>query len=288
METVVLPTAAEVGEFAALELAAVVAGRPAAVLGLATGDSPLGAYTALARRVARGELDLSGASGFALDEYVGLAPSDPRSYRSVIDRTVTTPLGMRAAAVHVPDGSADDLAAAADAYERAIAETGVDIQVLGIGSNGHIGFNEPGSPFATRTRVVALSRRTLLDNARFFASPDDVPTHALTQGIGTIMRAKRIVLLALGERKADAVQAAVEGPVTVDCPASVLQTHPDAVVIADEAAASRLTSQSVPGRPRRTPATIPASTHSAAATSWIRGNITATAANSRSVADGTK
>ncbi|WP_295119902.1 glucosamine-6-phosphate deaminase [uncultured Leifsonia sp.] len=240
MEVVVLPTSADVGRFAADEIAAVVAARPDAVLGLATGDSPLGAYTALAHRVRHGELDLSRAGGFALDEYVGLAPSDPRGYRAVIDRTVTAPLGMSPAAVHVPDGGAADLAAAADDYERAVTEAGVDVQVLGIGSNGHIGFNEPGSPFETSTRVVELSRRTRLDNARFFSSPDDVPTHALTQGLGTIMRAKRILLVALGERKAEAVRAAVEGPVSVACPASVLQTHPHAVLVLDTAAASRL------------------------------------------------
>jgi glucosamine-6-phosphate deaminase len=240
MRVVVLPTPAEVGEAAAAEIAAVVAERPDAVLGLATGDSPLGAYTALARRVERGELDLSRASGFALDEYVGLDPADPRSYRTVIDRTVTAPLRMRPAAVRVPDGAAADLAAAAEEYERAIEESGVDIQVLGIGANGHIGFNEPGSAFATHTRVVELSERTRRDNARFFPALADVPTHAVTQGLGTIMRARRIVLVALGERKAEAVRAAVEGPLSVECPASVLQTHPDTVLVLDEAAAARL------------------------------------------------
>lgn len=241
MEAVVLPTSDDVGQFAADEIAAVVAARPDAVLGLATGDSPLGAYSALAGRVERGELDLSRARGFALDEYVGLPRSDSRGYRAVIDRTVTAPLGMRSDAVHVPDGAAADLAAAAAAYERAVTEAGVDVQVLGIGSNGHIGFNEPGSPFGAPTRVVELSERTRLDNARFFAAPGDVPTHAITQGLGTIMRAKRILLVALGARKAEAVRAAVEGPVSVDCPASVLQTHPHAVLVLDEAAASRLT-----------------------------------------------
>ncbi|QNE35713.1 glucosamine-6-phosphate deaminase [Leifsonia shinshuensis] len=240
MRVVVLPTSAEVGEAAAAEIAAVVTERPDAVLGLATGDSPLGAYAALGRRVERDGLDLSRARGFALDEYVGLDPSDPQSYNAVIDRTVTTPLRMRAGAVRVPAGAAADLDAAADAYERAIEESGVDIQILGIGANGHIGFNEPGSAFTTRTRVVALSERTRLDNARFFATPSDVPTHALTQGLATIMRARRIVLVALGERKAEAVRAAVEGRPSAACPASVLQDHPDALLVVDEAAASRI------------------------------------------------
>lgn len=254
MRVVVLPTSTEVGDAAAAEIAAVATERPDAVLGLATGDSPLGAYAALARRVQRGELDLSRTRGFALDEYVGLDPADPQSYRSVIERTVTKALGMRPGAVCVPDGAAADLAAAADAYERDIEESGVDIQVLGIGANGHIGFNEPGSSFATRTRVVALRERTRQDNARFFATPAAVPTHALTQGLATIMRARRIVLVALGEGKAEAeaVRAAVEGPVSVDCPASVLQRHPEALLILDEAAASRIAGS--PSRVNRFPA----------------------------------
>lgn len=241
MDVVILPTAAEVGEVAADMIASVVARRPDAVLGLATGDSPLGAFAALARRVAAGELDMSRAGGFALDEYVGLPPTHPQSYHAVIDRTVTVPLRMTRDAVHVPDGAAADLDAAAAAYERAIGERGVDVQVLGIGANGHIGFNEPGSPFGSTTRVVTLSQRTRDDNARFFATRQDVPTRALTQGLGTIMRARRIVLVALGERKAAAVAAAVEGPVTVACPASVLQRHPHATFVLDRAAAARLT-----------------------------------------------
>jgi glucosamine-6-phosphate deaminase len=241
MDLVILPSAAEVGEAAAEVIAEVVRGRPDAVLGLATGDSPLGAFAALARRVEAGALDLSRASGYALDEYVGLPPTHPQSYHAVIDRTVTAPLRMARGAVHVPDGAAADLAAAAEAYERAIGARGVDVQVLGIGANGHIGFNEPGSPFGSRTRVVALSDRTRNDNARFFPAPADVPTHALTQGLRTIMRARRIVLVALGEQKAAAVAAAVEGPVTVGCPASVLQLHAQATFVLDEAAASRLT-----------------------------------------------
>ncbi|MGH1524330.1 glucosamine-6-phosphate deaminase [Leifsonia sp. L25] len=240
MRVVVLPTSTEVGEAAAAEIAAVVTERPGAVLGLATGDSPLGAYAALRRRVERGELDLSRTRGFALDEYVGLDPADPQSYRTVIDRTVTTPLRMRPGAVRVPDGAAADLDAAAEEYERAIEESEVDIQVLGIGANGHIGFNEPGSEFTTRTRVVALTERTRRDNARFFATAADVPTHALTQGLATIMQARRIILVALGERKAEAVKAAVEGRLSVECPASVLQRRPDALLVVDEAAASQL------------------------------------------------
>jgi glucosamine-6-phosphate deaminase len=143
--------------------------------------------------------------------------------------------------VHVPDGRADDLDAAADAYEAAIAAVGgVDLQLLGIGANGHIGFNEPTSSFASRTRVKTLAPRTRTDNARFFGSPDEVPVHCLTQGLGTILEARELLLVAQGETKAAAVAAAVEGPLTSMCPGSVLQLHPRATVVVDAAAAGRL------------------------------------------------
>jgi glucosamine-6-phosphate deaminase len=144
--------------------------------------------------------------------------------------------------VHVPDGGADDLEAAAEEYERALADAGgVDVQLLGIGGNGHIGFNEPTSSFGSRTRIKTLTARTRADNARFFASPDEVPLHCLTQGLGTILGARRLLLVAQGEGKAAAVAAAVEGPLTSMCPGSALQLHPRATVVVDEAAAARLT-----------------------------------------------
>jgi glucosamine-6-phosphate deaminase len=241
VEIVVLDSPDDVARIAADRIAAVVRRRPDAVLGLATGSSPLGAYAELARRVSAGELDLSRAHAFALDEYVGLPSGAPQSYRAVIDREVVRPLRMDPTRVHVPDGRAADLDSAAQAYEAAIAAAGgVDVQLLGIGANGHIGFNEPTSSFASRTRVKTLAPRTRADNARFFDSPDAVPVHCLTQGLGTILEARELLLVAQGSAKAAAVAAAVEGPVTSMCPGSALQLHPRATVVVDAAAAERL------------------------------------------------
>lgn len=243
MEIVICPNENIVGQVAA-GVVAQVARRvgPSIVLGVATGSSPLVLYRELARLVTAGEIDLSEASAFALDEYVGLPPGHPESYADVVRRTVTEPLGLDPARVHTPDGSAADLEAACEGYESAIVEAGgVDIQILGIGSNGHIGFNEPTSSFASRTRIKTLAPQTRLDNARFFDSIEQVPVHCLTQGLGTIMAADRVVLVAQGEAKAEAVAAMVEGPMTAMVPGSVLQAHPHATIVVDEAAASRLT-----------------------------------------------
>lgn len=242
MEVVIRADADEVGAAAADRIAALVRaiGR-APVLGVATGSSPLATYARLAGLVRQGSLDLTGASAFALDEYVGLPPGHPQRYASVVARTVTGPLGLSPARVHVPDGAATDLGAAADDYERLIAEAGgVDVQVLGVGTNGHLGFNEPSSSLVSRTRLKTLSERTRLDNARFFDDLADVPRYCLTQGIGTILDARHLVLVAHGQAKADAVAALVEGPVSAMCPASALQLHASATVVVDEAAASGL------------------------------------------------
>ncbi len=242
MEVIVRPTPDDVARVAADVVAGVVARRPAAVLGVATGSSPVGVYAELARRVEDGRLDLSGVTAFALDEYVGLPAGHPQAYAAVVARDVTGPLRLDPARVHVPDGGAADLEAAAEDYERAIADAGgVDLQLLGIGGNGHVGFNEPTSSFGSRTRIKTLTARTRADNARFFASPDEVPLHCLTQGLGTILGARRLLLVAQGEGKAAAVAAAVEGPLTSMCPGSALQLHPRATVVVDEAAAARLT-----------------------------------------------
>lgn len=242
MEVIICATAQEVGRVGAAAVARVAASvGPSVVLGVATGSSPLHCYADLARRVNEGSLDLSQASAFALDEYVGLPPGHPESYAEVIRQTVTEPLGLDPARVHVPDGFAEDLAAAGPAYEAAIqAAGGVDVQILGIGANGHIGFNEPTSSLASRTRIKTLTDRTRQDNARFFDSVDDVPRHCLTQGLGTIMDARSVVLLASGSSKATAVAAMIEGPVTAMYPSSVLQLHQRATVVIDEAAAAEL------------------------------------------------
>ncbi|ARC55849.1 Glucosamine-6-phosphate deaminase [Frondihabitans sp. 762G35] len=242
MEIIILPTPDEVGRVAASLIASVVRAKPDAVLGLATGSSPLGIYRSLAERVRAGELDLTGVSGFALDEYVGIPLEHPESYASVIARDVTGPLGLDPARVHVPDGRAADLEAATQRYDDDIAAAGgVDIQILGIGANGHIGFNEPTSSFASRTRIKTLAPETRRANARFFDDPDDVPTHCLTQGLGTILDARRVVLVAQGPDKARAVAAAVEGPLSALCPGSALQLHRHATIVVDEAAAAELT-----------------------------------------------
>ena len=241
MDVIIEADAAAVAERAADLIAAVIEGRSHPVIGVATGSSPLGTYDALAARVRDGRLDTGGVTAFALDEYVGLAPAHPESYRSVIRRTVTEPLRLAPDRVHVPDGSADDLEAACAEYERAIAAAGgIDVQLLGIGANGHIGFNEPTSSFASRTRVKTLAPRTLADNARFFDG-EQPPEHCLTQGLGTILDARRLVLVAQGAEKSDAVARMIEGPVASICPASALQLHPRATVVIDRAAAASLT-----------------------------------------------
>ncbi len=241
-EIVILPGSPQEAQAAAGELAAdliarVVRAKPDAVLGLATGSTPLPVWSALAQR----GLDWSRVRGFALDEYIGLPPGHPESYRAVITREVVDTLGLTPSLVRVPGDDGGSIATAGDRYEQAIAEAGgVDIQVLGIGRTGHIGFNEPGSSFASRTRVKTLTAATRADNARFFDSPDEVPLHCLTQGLGTILDARALVLLAFGEAKADAVAGAVEGPVSASLPGSAIQLHPEVTVILDEAAASKL------------------------------------------------
>ncbi|GAA1955384.1 glucosamine-6-phosphate deaminase [Microbacterium aquimaris] len=238
-EVIIVPDARDAGELVAEAIADLVAGRPDAVLGLATGSTPLPVYEAL--RARRSATDLSRMRGFALDEYVGLAPDHPESYRSVISREVVSPLGLDPDRVHVPDGSLSGIEHAGADYEAAIgAAGGVDLQLLGIGTDGHIGFNEPGSSFASLTRVKTLTEQTRRDNARFFDSIDEVPRHCITQGLGTILRARHLVLLAFGAGKAAAVAAAVEGPVTASLPGSAIQLHPHVTVVVDEPAAGRL------------------------------------------------
>lgn len=238
-EVVIVADAAAGGELVADEIARLVRANPDTVLGLATGSTPLAVYEALPSRLVG--VDVSRVRGFALDEYVGLDPAHEESYRSVITREVVEPLGLEPARVHVPDGSLEGIEHAGEKYERALADAGgIDLQLLGIGTDGHIGFNEPGSSFASLTRVKTLTRRTREDNARFFDSIDDVPRHCITQGLGTILRARHLVLLAFGKGKAEAVAGAVEGPVTASLPGSAIQLHPHATVVLDEAAASDL------------------------------------------------
>lgn len=241
MEVIILPSSKEIGALAADSIESLVRTKPNAVIGLATGSSPLPIYDELARRHDEDGLNFSEVSGFALDEYVGLPVGHYESYREVIRREFTNRVDVAPGNVHGPDGSSDDIAGACLAYEEAIAAAGgIDLQILGVGTNGHIGFNEPGSSLASRTRIKTLAEQTRQDNARFFDNIDQVPHHVVTQGLGTIMDARHVVLVAFGAGKADAVRDFVEGPVTASCPASVLQFHPRATIIVDEAAASKL------------------------------------------------
>lgn len=241
MEVVILPGTKQIGRLAADAIEALVRRKPSAVLGLATGSSPLPIYDELALRYERDGLDFSQAHGFALDEYVGLPGGHPQSYREVIRREFTNRVNIAPQNVHVPDGAAADIPEACQAYEDAIKELGgVDLQILGVGTDGHIGFNEPGSSLASRTRIKTLIEQTRRDNARFFNSIAEVPHHVITQGLGTIMDAKHVVLVATGAQKAQAVRDFVEGPVAAICAASILQFHPHATILIDEAAASSL------------------------------------------------
>lgn len=243
MEVVIVADRNEGGMVVGAAITQLVRHRPEAVLGLATGSTPLPVYHDLARRHAAGELSLASARAFLLDEYVGLPPDHPESYRAFIARELEAHVDFAPGAVQGPDTRAtgSDLVAACEDYESDIrAAGGVDLQLLGIGTDGHIGFNEPSSSLASRTRLKTLTDQTRQDNARFFASLDEVPRHVVTQGIGTILEARHLVLLAFGEAKAAAVAQAVEGPVAAIVPASALQLHPHATVIVDEPAAGSL------------------------------------------------
>jgi glucosamine-6-phosphate deaminase len=211
-------------------------------LGVATGGTPLGVYAELAHRSRSGALNLSDALVIALDEYVGLSGEHPRSYARYVREVIAGPLGIPGDSVLTPDGVAGDPNVEATKLDRRIADIGgVDVQIVGLGGNGHIGFNEPGSSFDSTTRVVELDEQTRADNARFFDGDiDNVPRRAITQGLATIMRARSILLLALGEHKATPLSAAVHGPVTTQVPASLLQRHPDVTVVADHFAAALL------------------------------------------------
>lgn len=230
-------------DFATVGADAVLSGLTGAgaCLGVATGGTPLRLYRELAHRTECGAIDLSSVSVVALDEYVGLSSSDPRSYASYVHGCIAGPLRIDPAATFVPDGAAADPDAEAREYEATIVGLGgVDVQIAGLGTNGHLAFNEPGTPIDGPCHVVTLSERTRRDNARYFDRRGDVPLRAITQGLGTIRRARSIVLLASGAHKGPALAAALHGPVTTDVPASVLQTHPNVTVVADRAAAALL------------------------------------------------
>lgn len=249
-EIIIVKDQNEAGKIYARHVADLITAKPDAVLGLATGSSPLAAYNALAEIVAAESIDMSRVRGFALDEYIGLPLDHPASYHRTIHETVVEPLGLNPEYVHVPGDllngaplqDAAHAVAAGNAYDAAIEQAGgIDVQILGIGADGHVGFNEPGSSLGSGTRVKTLTERTRIDNARFFDDDiDRVPTHCITQGIGTILKARHLVLLAFGENKAEAIAQACESGISSSCPASAMQLHPHATFIIDEASASRL------------------------------------------------
>ncbi|HNM92869.1 MAG TPA: glucosamine-6-phosphate deaminase [Mycobacterium sp.] len=242
MEVIIVEDPAAIGVIGADAIEVLLARKPAAVLGLATGSSPLAIYDELVARYEAGRLSFGRARGFTLDEYVGLPADHPERYRTVIDTVFVSRVDFAPGAVQGPDGLATDIPAACAQYEDAIAEAGgVDLQILGIGTDGHIAFNEPGSSLASRTRIKTLTRQTRIDNARFFDDDiEQVPTHCLTQGLGTIMAARHVILVATGRSKAEAVHHLVEGSVSAMWPASILQHHPHVTVLLDGAAARRL------------------------------------------------
>lgn len=226
---------------AAAIMAAQIIADPHSVLGLATGSTPVGLYKNLIAGCAAGDLDFSHIITVNLDEYAGLPGTHDQSYRYFMNANLFDHINIDKASTHVPDGTALDLEAECARYEALLGKLGpADIQLLGMGRNGHIGFNEPGDAFIAPTHVVELTSSTIDANARFFASRDEVPKKALTMGVGAIMRAKRVLMVVSGADKAEAVAAAFSGPVTPQVPASILQLHPDVVLVGDEAALAGL------------------------------------------------
>lgn len=241
MRVVVLPTAADVSRRAADVIVGCVKKNPKAVLGLATGGTPLGTYRELIQAQKAGKVSFRDVTTFNLDEYVGLGKEHPQSYRHFMREHLFSKADFDETKCHVPDGLAADYEVYCASYERMIRDSGgIDLQLLGIGTDGHIGFNEPGSSLASRTRLKALAKATRVDNSRFFTAEEEVPNLAVTLGVGTILEARRILMLATGANKANAVRAFIEGPITAQVTASALQLHPQVTVLLDEPAAEWL------------------------------------------------
>lgn len=231
----------QISRAAAQEVAEILNAKPNAVLGTATGSTPLGLYKELVRMHKNEGLDFSRVTTFNLDEYVGLAPDHPQSYHYFMREHFFKHVNITPQNVYIPSGTTSNYKAFCAWYESRIDECGgIDLQILGIGSDGHIAFNEPSSSLSSRTRLKTLARQTIEDNARFFDKPQDVPIYAITMGVGTILESRHLVLLANGARKADAVAKMIEGPVTAMIPASALQSHRSANVHIDTAAAGNL------------------------------------------------
>ncbi|HEX7055658.1 MAG TPA: glucosamine-6-phosphate deaminase [Bacilli bacterium] len=228
---------ADLNQAGAGMFASLLQAKPAAVLGLATGSTPLGIYAELVKLYRKGMISFDKATTFNLDEYIGLSANHPQSYRSYMNEHLFRHINLPKDRMHIPDGNAANPEAECARYEKLLQAAGqIDLQLLGLGHNGHIGFNEPSDTLASETHIVKLAENTRAANARFFSSPAEVPTHAITMGVGSILRAKTIMLIARGQDKAEIVRRALTGPVTTQCPASLLQTHANVVVLLDKAA----------------------------------------------------
>ena len=237
MKVIVCKDYAEMSAKAADIVAAQITLKPNCVLGLATGSTPEGMYACLVKKYEAGELDFSTVRSVNLDEYYPISPENDQSYRYFMNENLFNHVNIDKTRTFVPDGQASDPAAACEAYEEIVAKVGpAAVQVLGIGQNGHIGFNEPDTALEVKTHVTGLTESTIKANARFFASEADVPTKALTMGIGTILNAKKIIILANGAAKHAAIAKMLEGKLDTSCPASMLNLHADVTVICDEAA----------------------------------------------------
>lgn len=241
MEVVILKDAQMASRAAADLVASLITRKPDAVLGLATGSTPVGLYRELVARHQADKLDFSRVSTFNLDEYAGLPREHEQSYYRFMQENLFEHVNIPASQTHIPDGQVDDIPAHCVEYEQAIQDAGgIDLQILGIGANGHVGFNEPTSSLVSRTRIKSLTKHTIEENARFFGGADEVPRHVITMGVGTIMESRQVLLLAFGEKKARAIADMVEGPITAYVPASILQMHAKTTVILDEESAMEL------------------------------------------------
>ncbi len=241
MEVIICPTAEKASALTAQLVADLLKSKPAAVLGLATGRTMDAVYATLRLKHQGDGLDFSQATTFNLDEYIGIPASHPQSYRSTMDNSLFRHVNINPKNTHLPDGQAKDLDAECLIYEQAIERAGgIDLQLLGIGSNGHLAFNEPLSSLASRTRTKSLTPETREQNSGFFGGADNVPSRAITMGVGTILDSRWCVMLATGSSKAEILQKAIEGPVCSVVTASALQMHRRCTVIVDEPAASKL------------------------------------------------
>ncbi|NBD26064.1 glucosamine-6-phosphate deaminase [Paenibacillus glycinis] len=236
MQLKMFETTSELDRYAAQLFADALKEKPASTLGLATGSTPVGIYEKMIELYQQGDISFKYATTFNLDEYVGLTADHEQSYARFMNRHLFAHIDLPAGQTHLPQGTADDLAAECANYDRMLEERAVDIQLLGLGHNGHIGFNEPDRELQSGTHIVELEQATREANARFFASIDDVPTQAITMGVGSILKAESILLVVKGSDKAGILKQALQGPITTECPASLLQTHKNVTVLVDREA----------------------------------------------------